>query len=286
MNNQIKTVVLFGMLVAAAAGAGALIAPGAWWAFAVVGLAINFAMYFWSDRLVLRMSGARQVRPGELREVRGIVDELTTRAGMPSPRLYLIDDPRPNAFATGRGPSNAAVAVTSGLLERLTTREVRGVLAHELAHVQSRDVLLSTAAAALAGIVTSAAHMGALLFATRDEEESPGAAGILLALAAPIAVPLVQLAISRSREYAADERGARLSGDPDALADALLRIERASQALPETESQPALASLYIANPLAAAEGMLHLFSTHPPVSERVRRLREMGRPLRPVRLAA
>ncbi len=274
MTTQLKTVVLFGVLVAAAAAAGAAIAPGAWWIFAGVGVAMNLAMYFWSDRLVLATSGAREVLPGQLREVRGILDELTTRAGLPMPKLYLIDSVQPNAFATGRSPARAAVALTTGLLRQLDSREVRAVLAHELAHVRNRDVLLSTLAAAMASVVTAAAHIGSLFFASREDEEH-GAAPLLLALVAPIAVPLVQLAISRTREFAADAEGARISGDPDALADALLRIEAAAAETP-ADVNPATASLYIANPLSGAEGLLQLFSTHPRVSERVRRLRAMS----------
>jgi heat shock protein HtpX len=208
-----------------------------------------------------------------------MVDELAARAGIPKPRVCIIPEAQPNAFATGRSPRHGVVAVTEGIIDLLDARELRAVLAHELGHIRNRDILLTSIAAAVASLVTYAAQalsFGAL-FGARDEEES-GGGGILLALVAPIAATLIQLGISRSREYLADEAGAEISGDPLALADALLKLERGAVLVP-AEARPATASLFIVNPARALGALARLFSTHPPIEDRVRRLRAM-RPLR------
>jgi len=275
--NQLKTILLLGALSALVVAAGSALGPQWMWGALVLALGMNLFAWFFSDRLVLRMSGAREVSREEETELHRMVEELSTRAGLPKPRVFLIDAPHANAFATGRNPARAAVAVTRGLLEVLSPREVRGVLAHEIAHVGNRDVLVATVAAGLATAVTHLAHVFAFsgLLGGRDEEEGSGAAGLLFALVAPIGATLVQLGISRSREYMADETGARLSGDPLALASALEKLHREAEEVPG-HAEPATASLYIVNPFGALGGLTRLFSTHPPAEERIRRLRALA----------
>lgn len=279
-NNQLKTIALLGALSAALVGLGALIAPAQLWLFGLLAVAMNFGAYFFSDRLVLRMHGAREVPYEEAPFVHRTVAELAARAGMPMPRVCLVDDPQPNAFATGRSPRHGVVAVTTGLLAVLEPREVRAVLAHELAHIQNRDTLVCTLAAAAAGVVTWAANalsFGSLFGgASQDGEEAEGnaAGGLLVALVAPIAATIVQLAVSRTREFMADEAGATISDDPIALASALRRLEAGVAMEPGTPS-PATASLYIVNPLAGG-GVSRWFSTHPSTGERVTRLIEFA----------
>jgi len=275
--NQLKTILLLGALSALVVAAGSALGPQWMWGALVLALGMNLFAWFFSDRLVLRMSGAREVSREEETELHRMVEELSTRAGLPKPRVFLIDAPHANAFATGRNPARAAVAVTRGLLEVLSPREVRGVLAHEIAHVGNPDVLVATVAAGLATAVTHLAHVFAFsgLLGGRDEEEGSGAAGLLFALVAPIGATLVQLGISRSREYMADETGARLSGDPLALASALEKLHREAEEVPG-HAEPATASLYIVNPFGALGGLTRLFSTHPPAEERIRRLRELA----------
>ena len=275
--NQLKTILLLGALSALVVAAGSALGPQWMWGALVLALGMNLFAWFFSDRLVLRMSGAREVSREEETELHRMVEELSTRAGLPKPRVFLIDAPHANAFATGRNPARAAVAVTRGLLEVLSPREVRGVLAHEIAHVGNRDVLVATVAAGLATAVTHLAHVFAFsgLLGGRDEEEGSGGAGLLFALVAPIGATLVQLGISRSREYMADETGARLSGDPLALASALEKLHREAEEVPG-HAEPATASLYIVNPFGALGGLTRLFSTHPPAEERIRRLRALA----------
>jgi heat shock protein HtpX len=275
--NQLKTILLLGALSALVVAAGSALGPQWMWGSLLLALGMNLFAWFFSDRLVLRMSGAREVSREEETELHRMVEELSTRAGLPKPRVFLIDAPHANAFATGRNPARAAVAVTRGLLEVLSPREVRGVLAHEIAHVGNRDVLVATVAAGLATAVTHLAHVFAFsgLLGGRDEEEGSGAAGLLFALVAPIGATLVQLGISRSREYMADETGARLSGDPLALASALEKLHREAEEVPG-HAEPATASLYIVNPFGALGGLTRLFSTHPPAEERIRRLRALA----------
>jgi heat shock protein HtpX len=237
---------------------------------------MNLGAYFFSDRIVLAMHHAREIDPAEAPDLHRMVAELAARAGIPMPRVYLIPEAQPNAFATGRNPSHAVVAVTEGILGLLSARELRGVLAHEIAHVKNRDILVSSIAAALASAITYVAHaVGFLGLAGRDEEERPPAGGVLLALVAPLGATLIQLGISRSREYLADETGARLSGDPQALASALMKLAHGAAAIPFA-AEPAAASLFIVNPLSGGGSLLDLFSTHPPVQDRVDRLLAMA----------
>jgi heat shock protein HtpX len=276
--NQLKTILLLGALSALVVAAGGALGPQWLWGSLALAMGMNLFAWFFSDRLVLRMSGAREVSREEAVDLHRMVEELSAKAGLPKPRVFLVDAPHANAFATGRNPEKAAVAVTRGLLEMLDPREVRGVLAHEIAHVANRDVLVATVAAGLATAVTHLAHVVALsgLFGARDgEEEGSGASGLLFALVAPFGAMLVQLGISRSREYLADETGARLSGDPLALASALEKLEREAGVAP-AQAEPAAASLYIVNPFGGLGGLARLFSTHPPAEERVRRLRAMA----------
>ena len=275
---QLKTVLLLGCLTAAVVGAGSFAAPSYAWAFAFAGVAMNVGMWFFSDRMVLRTSGARLLEPAESPDLHQMVRELATGAGIPAPKLYLIEADYANAFATGRNPAHGAVAVTTGLLKVLTRREVRGVVAHEIAHIRNRDVAIATVAAGLAAVISGIANalqFSAFFGGSSDDEE--GGAGILgsllFALVAPIAASLVQLAISRSREYVADATAARLTGDPEALATALERLAFAADRLPALV-EPATASLYIVNPLTGGS-LASLFSTHPPMEERIARLRAL-----------
>jgi heat shock protein HtpX len=246
-------------------------------AFAV---ASNVFAYWFSDRMVLRMYNAQPVDEATAPEFVGMVRELADRAGLPMPRVYLIDEHAPNAFATGRNPANAAVAATTGILRILTKRELRGVMAHELAHVKHRDILISTIAATLAGAISSLAQFGALFGGSRDSEGRPAnpIMGLLVMLLAPMAAMLIQMAISRGREFEADRGGAEISGDPGALASALAKIERAArgEVLPAAEEHPATAQMMIINPLAGGS-LAGLFSTHPQTAERIERLAAMAR---------
>lgn len=282
MTNQIKTILLMGALTALVIAIGALVAPGQLYLFAALALAMNLGAYFFSDRVVLRLHHARELSVSDAPELHAIVDELASRAQIPKPRVYVIPEQQPNAFATGRNPARGVVAVTEGLLELLDEREVRGVLAHELAHIKNRDILVASLAAAGAATVTYLAHalsFGSLFGSARDEGEGESggsaAGGLLAAVVAPLAATLVQLGISRSREYLADEAGARTSGDPEGLASALLKLEHASMLVP-AQGTPATASLFIVNPFGAAESLTRWFSTHPSTEERVRRLRALA----------
>lgn len=283
LGNYLKTAVLMAGLTALFLAAGerlggprGMLLAGA---FVVV---LNFGTFWFSDRIALALNGAVPLAEGQLPWLRDAVAGLAQRAGLPMPRLYVIPTPAPNAFATGRDPSHAAIAVTSGILQILDRRELLGVLAHELAHVKNRDTLISTIAATLAGVITQVARLafwfgGAFLGGRdRDEDDGGGAlASLGMLVVAPIAAMLLQLAISRSREYAADATGGALCGDPDALADALQKLERGAEVFPY-ERAPATAPLFIVNPLSGG-GLLSLFSTHPATEERVRRLRAMAR---------
>jgi heat shock protein HtpX len=280
--NQLKTILLLGALSALIVGVGAALAPGYIAVFAVLALAMNVGSYYFSDRIVLAMNRAREVPPEEGRELHAMVEELARSAGIPKPRVYLIEDYQPNAFATGRNPKHGVVAVTAGILQLLDKRELRGVLAHELAHIKNRDILVASVAAAGASLISFIAN--AISFAAifgggqqSDEEEgSSPFGGLVFAFLAPIAASLVQLAISRSREYMADEAGARIAGDAQGLADALRKLHLGVQAVPAA-TQPATASLFIANPLAGVGGLMSWFSTHPPMEERIKRLEALAR---------
>ena len=283
MKNQLKTILLLGALSALLVAFGASLGPGFFWGFTALALVMNLGAYFFSDKIVLRMHGAREVDPSQAPRLHATVAELAARAGIPKPRVFFIDDAHANAFATGRNPRHAVVAVTRGIVELLDERELRGVLAHELAHVANRDILVASIAAGLAAAISNLAN--ALAFAglfgggSQDEEGHP-AQGLLFMLLAPIGATLVQLGISRSREYLADETGARLAGDPLALASALEKLQLSAEVVPSAAT-PATASLFIVNPFGAVgAGLARLFSTHPPAEERIRRLRELARTVR------
>jgi heat shock protein HtpX len=275
MLNWMKTAILmagitalFGAVGAALGGQqGMLLALG----FALVS---NFLAYWFSDRMVLRMYAAREVDAASAPQFHGMVRELAERAGLPMPRVYLIDEDAPNAFATGRDPSHAAVAATTGLLRVLSPRELRGVMAHELAHVKHRDILISTVSATMAGAISALANF-AMLFGGRDAEGRPAnpVAALAVAFLAPIAAMLIQMAISRAREFEADRLGAEIAGDPRALASALEKIHRHAQGVPleAAERHPETAQMMIVNPLSGG-GLRGLFSTHPSTEERVDRL--------------
>jgi heat shock protein HtpX len=255
------------------------LAIGGTFLYLFVGLAIlmNVAGYWWSDRIALATSRAQPLSQDEAPELHRLVAELAGRAGLPMPRLYLIPSEQPNAFATGRNPRHAAVAVTAGLLDQLPLEQVRAVVAHELGHVRNRDILVCSIAAMVAAAIAAIANIlqFSLLFGGQDDEDGGPLAwlGILAAIiVAPIAATLLQLGVSRQREYLADATGAQLLGEGRPLADALESLERGTQAAPMPVN-PAIASLYIANPLPRA-GLAALFATHPPIAERVRRLRE------------
>ncbi|MGC8833190.1 MAG: zinc metalloprotease HtpX [Armatimonadota bacterium] len=242
---------------------------------------LNFGMYWFSDKIVLAMYHAQEVSPAEAPELHALVEKLARQAGLPKPRVYIIPMQQPNAFATGRNPENAAVAVTEGIMKILTLDELEGVLAHELAHVRSRDVLIATIAATLAGAITMIANMiryAAFFGGFRSDKEGEDSGSMLgalaLAVVAPIAALIIQMAISRSREYLADETGAKISGRPLSLARALAKLERAAQAIP-ADANPASAHMFIVNPLSA-EGIFTLFSTHPPIQERIARLERLA----------
>jgi len=243
-------------------------------------LAMNFVSYWFSDKIVLAAYGARPIDEAAAPRLYAIVHRLATRAGIPMPRVYKIPSETPNAFATGRNPQHAVVAVTEGIMRILDEEELEGVLAHELSHVKNRDVLISTVAATLAGAITYLAHMAqwAAMFGGRSRDDDEGGSNpiamILLAVLAPIAALLVQMAVSRSREFQADATGARVAGRPWGLAKALEKLQMANQAMPMADATPATAHLFIVNPLSG-QMLMRLFSTHPPLEERIARLRAM-----------
>jgi heat shock protein HtpX len=280
LGNWLKTtvlmagiVVLFGMVGAAMGGAGGMLI-----ALALAG-AMNVYAYWFSDKAVLRMYNAREVDAQSAPKFYTMVKELAANAGLPMPRVYIIDEAQPNAFATGRNPENAAVAATTGIMQILSERELRGVMAHELAHVKHRDTLISTISATIAGAISSIAQFGMLFSGGHNDREGGvhPAVAILIMILAPIAAMLIQMAISRSREFEADRGGAEISGDAGALASALQKIHNYAHRVPmETaEQHPETAQMMIINPLSA-EGIKGLFSTHPQTEERVARLMAMA----------
>jgi heat shock protein HtpX len=280
MSNIFKTALLLAALTAMLVLLGGAIGgqQGMVIAF-VIALGMNFFSYWFSDKMVLAMYGAQPLDEAAAPMVHRIVRRLTTRAAMPMPRIFLIPSDTPNAFATGRNPEHAVVAVTEGILRILDEEELEGVLAHELSHVKNRDVLISTIAATLAGAITYLAHMAqwAAMFGGRSGNDEEGGmnpiAAILMAILAPIAALLVQMAVSRSREYQADATGASIAGKPWGLAKALEKLQMAQEVAP-MDASPATAHLFIVNPLSG-RSLMNLFSTHPPLEDRIARLRVM-----------
>ena len=274
---QIRTWLLIAALTALLIVIGGAIGGGALYIFVALAVLMNVGGYWFSDKVALAASRARPLSPGEIPELEEMAADLARRAEVPVPRLYLIGSEQPNAFATGRNPDHAAVAVTDGLLHHLPAEEVRGVLAHEFAHIKNRDILVSSIAALVAGAISAVATVlqFSMLFGGGDDDDSPlGLIGTLVAIiVAPIAATLLQLGVSRQREYLADATGARLLGRAAPLADALETLERASEAIPMNVN-PATASMYAVNPLPR-RGMATLFATHPPIEERIRRLRAL-----------
>jgi heat shock protein HtpX len=275
--NNIKTMFLLVALTLILVWAGGAFGGRQGMAIALVfALAMNFFAYWYSDKVVLRIYRAREVSEREAPELYRTVRELTMKAGMPMPRVYMIEASQPNAFATGRNPEHAAVAVTTGIMRILSNEELRGVIGHELAHVRHRDILISTVAATIAGAISYLAYIAqwAAIFGGRDDEDGGPFALIAMAIVAPIAAMIVQLAISRAREYEADSDGARLAGNPRYLSNALRRLGEATRKIP-MKATPATSHLFIVNPLSG-RGFARLFSTHPPLEERIRRLEQMA----------
>jgi heat shock protein HtpX len=276
-----KTLLLMGVLTGLLGALGYLFLGGlpGLIIFVLLAGAFNFFAYWKSDSLALRMAGAREVSPEEAPRLHRIVEEVTSLTSLPKPKVYIVDNPSPNAFATGRNPQHAVVAATTGILSLLDDREMKGVIAHELGHVGNRDILIGAVAAMLAGAIAWVTHsmMFGMMFGGRRNNDNA-----LLALAAiilmPIAASIVQLSISRTREYEADRTGAKTTHDPDALADALAKLEQ-GVAMRPMQVNPAAAHMYIVNPLAGLKGQNFsgLFSTHPPIEERIARLRQMAR---------
>jgi heat shock protein HtpX len=270
----LRTTILLASLTGLLVVIGALIGgPQTALVFLGIALLFNLGAYWFSDKIALTMSRAKPLEESEAPRLYQIVRELTTRADLPMPRLYMIPQDQPNAFATGRNPKHAAVAVTRGITRLLSEDELRGVLAHELAHVRHRDILTTSVASAIGGAITYLGYM--LLFFGGDDNESPLGlvASLALVILAPIAATIIQLAISRQREYSADATGAEICGNPESLASALLRLEEGAKAVPMQVNQAA-EPLYIVKPFSGG-GIASLFSTHPPIDERVRRLRQM-----------
>jgi heat shock protein HtpX len=300
-NNSLRTWTLLAALGGLLVAVGGLLAGTNGLVIALVfAVAMNAFVYWKSDSVALRANGARELKPGELPRLRAIVGDLANRAGLPMPRLYLVDRPEPNAFATGRDPNHAAVAVTSGILDLMDERELRGVLAHELSHVRNRDTLVGTIAATIGGAISFLAQMAQfqMIFGGRDDRNGGGFGALIAIILAPIAALIIQLAVSRGREYGADRSGAQLTGDPEGLAQALLALDQANKQqpgllsrmgqrmpgrggqapapVPAPAANPAFAHLYIVNPLSG-RNVASLFSTHPPITDRVARLRAMAR---------
>jgi heat shock protein HtpX len=278
MSNQLKTVFLLGALTAIIIWAGqALGGTDGMITALIIAAAMNFFSYWFSDKVVLRMYSAQEVSPQEAPELHGMVSDLAREAGVPVPRIFVIPQDTPNAFATGRNPEHAVVAVTEGIVRLLSPAELKGVLAHEMSHVRHRDILIQSVAATLGGAIMVLADMfrfsAMYSGGRRDQEQGQGLHMLIFAMLAPFAAMLIQMAISRSREYLADESGAHLCHNPEPLASALEKLALANQQMPMIVN-PATENLFIVNPLTGG-GLMALFSTHPPIEERIARLRAM-----------
>lgn len=277
--NGVKVVVLMVTLTLMLVAAGAVVGGKSGMTIALVmAFGMNFISYWFSDKIILKMYGARPVSEADAPELYSTVARLSSAASLPMPKVYIMDEPQPNAFATGRNPSHGVVAVTTGIMKILTREELEGVLAHELAHIKHRDILVGTIAATFAGAISYLAQMAqwAMLFGGRSDDREEGGspiAAIVMMIVGPIAAMLVQMAISRSREYKADEGGARIAGNPLYLANALRKLHMASQRIP-MHANPATSHMFIVSPLSGGS-MLRLFSTHPPMEERIARLERM-----------
>jgi heat shock protein HtpX len=278
--NNIKTLFLLVTLTLVLVWAGGALGGKQGMTIALIfALAMNFISYWFSDKIVLRMYRAKQVTEAEAPDLYSIVRSLVQKAGMPMPKVYMMDQEQPNAFATGRNPNHAAVAVTTGIMRILTREELQGVIGHELSHIKNRDILISTIAATIAGAISYLAQMAqwAMIFGGHrgddDEGGSPIAAFVMM-IVGPIAALIIQMAISRSREYAADSGGAQIAGNPRYLAGALRKLHMASQKIP-MHSNPAMSHMFIVNPFSGG-GIVKLFSTHPPIEERIARLESMS----------
>jgi heat shock protein HtpX len=281
--NTIKTVLLLAALTAVLLVAGRIIAgPGGMTIALIFALVMNLGAYWFSDKIALSMAGAKEATIDEAPELHSLVERLAANAGLPKPRVYIIDNPSPNAFATGRDPHHSAVAVTTGIAGLLDREELAGVIAHELAHIRNRDTLIATIAAAIAGAITYLAYMAqwAMIFGGFGREDDDGGGigslvgSLLLIILAPVAAMVIQMAISRAREYDADATGARILGNPLPLASALAKLQAGVQYRPMKNAKPATAPLYIVNPFSGG-GFSSLFTTHPPIEERIARLRAM-----------
>ncbi len=280
MGNWFKTTLLLGAMTALMIFLGNMFGGRSGMIFAfILAMGMNFFSYWFSDKIVLSMYRAQEIGPSDHPILYDIVQELAHNAGLPMPKVFIIPEASPNAFATGRNPEHAAVAVTEGLLKTMDREELKGVLAHEMAHVKNRDILIGSIAATMAGAIMILANMAkwSLFFGGMRDDEDEGGLGIigviLMAVIAPIAAMLIQMAISRSREYHADETGARIAGSPFGLASALEKLAEYSRSVP-LQANPATAHMFIVNPLSGSS-IAHLFSTHPPIEERIARLRGM-----------
>ncbi len=277
MISQIKTVILLGALTGILLFIGSFFGQGGLTIALVFSVLMNFGAYFFADKIILMMYKAKEVSKNEHKELHEIVEEIAKKMEIPKPRIFLIPSEHLNAFATGRSPKNGVVAFTKGIINKLSNNELRGVAAHELAHIKNRDILITTIAATIAGVISYAASMArfaAIFGSNKDRNSGNLFALIALSLIAPIAALILQLAISRAREYLADERGARTIKDSEALARALEKIHSAARSHPLTFGSPATSSLFIINPFSGSN-LLNLFSTHPPLEERIERLRTL-----------
>ena len=280
MANQVKTTILLGVLTGFFIFVGGMLGGKSGMIIALVFAAFaNFFAYWFSDKIVLKRYRAQEVTRDEAPELYSVVEELTRNANLPMPKVYIIPEEAPNAFATGRNPKHAAVAVTSGLLKLLDMREIRGVLSHELSHVKHRDILISAVAATIAGAIMVLVRIAqfSAFFGFGGDDDDGGIIGLLFfIIVGPLAALIIQMAISRSREYYADEEGAKISSDPLALASALSKLDAYSKRIPMTRASETTSHMFIVNPFSG-KSLMKLFSTHPPIEERIRRLQEMAR---------